>query len=82
MFGQETHVATRVHLSQLSSNHLLVRMLVAPVRVYSFSMNKHVDTYAGLDTAADHNICSSELSSMLGLTGDPIVTTLETADGQ
>ena len=61
MFDQETHVATRVNLSQLGSNHPLVQMPVAPVWVYSSCMNRYGDTYAVIDTDADHNICCSEL---------------------
>lgn len=61
--------------------HPLNRMKVAPVRVYGKTRSTYVDTYAALDTAAGHCICSRELMELLDLPGEEQQTSVITATG-
>ena len=54
---------------QAPRRHPLNRMKVAPVRVFDQRKQMYIDTYAGLDSAAGHCICSSELMNLLNLKG-------------
>ena len=56
-------------------------MKVAPVRVYGPSRQTYVDTYAVLDTAAGHCLCSEKLMHLLKLPGEKKETAVMSATG-
>ena len=57
------------------------RMPVVPVRLSNKVAGHSVNTYAVLDTAAEFNICSTELTEILRLDGKEIVTSVIGATG-
>ena len=66
---------------QAIHSHPVNRMKVAPIRVYGKGQATYVDTYAALDTAAGHCLCSKEFTKILGLEGEPRQTAVITASG-
>jgi len=64
-------------LSQMKT----IRLMVAPVRVYSNDLTHYVDTHAFLDGGSNISLCTTSLMQRLNLRGDRVTRKIEGVAG-